>query len=1407
MISPGGGEEVIDRVDGPAAAYQDLIIGGSKRLTAVSPGQYGFKLVGGKGLEKAESAPLYIEFKDQLSGVLKFDEVLTDQELGSSTILGGKVVHLGWYNLQLDGFAEETGEKTKTFALRWSHGIGAGTFSVRECQFVNEVIVIGNSPDEGSCDISDSAFSSLKISRLRSIDINTVKTEFLEIFSSGKPTITGSTIANALTLGFVDQSAMKNCIVAKAMLTNTNELEMVGSEFGDVTLDICNQVNLTRTATMALTGNHLENLDIDGCAIQRNASLQVSGSCRLRGSDFLQKVVLWLDKADPDISGCAFADTLSIHFPNRNAIPYSIPVTRNGFFGNDALRIEINSRNIPLSRWVLLPDNYWGGKNGPTGSYFNGRPAGWLDGNGGVYPNFPKDSKSYRSSAIHAVSGLVSNAPFPAIWVDDYRAGQHTLSKVERNRLPVRSGREMMICYDLRCNVPTVNGLRFWVEVNGDTGKRIPPYAKSRHTIQRDYAGDSSVGLGRTVNFVIPEEMMVDDELYITLHCDGSGVSGYTTPGPRETQILHGLRFTPWKPRAEPLRIGITDIVNYLPGYKFSVDRGGDAAVLKNTLEEEIPKMLPLRQGELEIVILPRYRYGKSFSTAIGSIFNRFLNTVSWSMHRELETYLQQANQSRSDKLDYLIAVVPKDSLEKGTSGETIAGSKVARVREDRHWSALHEFLHMIHLYEKGAEQYDLPSGRDIHGNVIENGSGAHVMGTTSFIPGDAGPSPSEIHHFPDGRFMGKYDIMGVSPHKWPVLSTLNAAFSGLGLTPPAMTGSTASRAPLKQFSAQGPEAPDPGTRRVLFTGIAERGKGEIDFKLIPGSITCRDVTGVMPQPITPAGPVFDAKLIEYEGVPIVLKEVWLRQPAMGTGTLVLWQQTFDIPIQSTGYQIRHASTNSLLFSQWDGGIDPANSLTGITSGETISDSTILQASVEGDRFQSQLFWRSGSDPWSPLGEVFDEDMDIPLSTSGLPNTGNLSLKLLSSDGFRASEVVIERLSVASRAPQATISSPVSGTWMPVDTEWSFKGSVLGSEDGKWHSSIDGFLGSGTFLEGIILSPGQHQITFTAGDSGSASATDLSVITVVEEGFVNLHVDKTHLNWHRPADDDYSIFPNTPRIGVLNRLDIRIPSPAETTPFRARLILEQPGSAAEVIIDEMLETDEAGYRSIQHTFIPVTRGTYKVTVILDPPRGRIDLNTTDNRYTWEFRNQAPVCNPQMVYCLPNQSVDLPLHATDPEGDACIFEIVKGPDHGSISGSPPNLIYTASAFEGLDTIEIRATDGLATSDPASISLRVAEPTSAPVLALHNTLETGAGSSINTRLHFYFGSTDIELKSPLPAGLSFERETGFISGTVDEPGDLPLTFWAYNNAGVTANSLNIHVKESFLHWIRQQGFPPD
>jgi len=87
-------------------------------------------------------------------------------------------------------------------------------------------------------------------------------------------------------------------------------------------------------------------------------------------------------------------------------------------------------------------------------------------------------------------------------------------------------------------------------------------------------------------------------------------------------------------------------------------------------------------------------------------------------------------------------------------------------------------------------------------------------------------------------------------------------------------------------------------------------------------------------------------------------------------------------------------------------------------------------------------------------------------------------------------------------------------------------------------------------------------------------------------------------------------------------------------------------------------------------------------------------------------NLQPVANSQSVYVQENQTLSITLTAADPDGDPLTYAIVSSPANGTLSGTPPNIVYTPKTnFFGPDGFTFKANDGLTDSVPASVSIAV------------------------------------------------------------------------------------------------------
>jgi len=85
-------------------------------------------------------------------------------------------------------------------------------------------------------------------------------------------------------------------------------------------------------------------------------------------------------------------------------------------------------------------------------------------------------------------------------------------------------------------------------------------------------------------------------------------------------------------------------------------------------------------------------------------------------------------------------------------------------------------------------------------------------------------------------------------------------------------------------------------------------------------------------------------------------------------------------------------------------------------------------------------------------------------------------------------------------------------------------------------------------------------------------------------------------------------------------------------------------------------------------------------------------------------NDTPTANDDSVTTQEDTLVSITLAGCDPDGDALSYSVVKGPSHGSLSGTGPNLTYTPNAnFNGSDSFLFKVNDGTVDSATATVSI--------------------------------------------------------------------------------------------------------
>ncbi len=92
-------------------------------------------------------------------------------------------------------------------------------------------------------------------------------------------------------------------------------------------------------------------------------------------------------------------------------------------------------------------------------------------------------------------------------------------------------------------------------------------------------------------------------------------------------------------------------------------------------------------------------------------------------------------------------------------------------------------------------------------------------------------------------------------------------------------------------------------------------------------------------------------------------------------------------------------------------------------------------------------------------------------------------------------------------------------------------------------------------------------------------------------------------------------------------------------------------------------------------------------------------------------NHAPIANAQTISAMTGQSAGITLTGSDPDGNSLTYAVVTQPANGTLSGTAPNVTYTAAAsYSGPESFTFKVNDGNLDSSPATVSITV---TSSPI----------------------------------------------------------------------------------------------
>ncbi len=164
-------------------------------------------------------------------------------------------------------------------------------------------------------------------------------------------------------------------------------------------------------------------------------------------------------------------------------------------------------------------------------------------------------------------------------------------------------------------------------------------------------------------------------------------------------------------------------------------------------------------------------------------------------------------------------------------------------------------------------------------------------------------------------------------------------------------------------------------------------------------------------------------------------------------------------------------------------------------------------------------------------------------------------------------------------------------------------------------------------------------------------------------------------------------------------------SDPETTPDN--LLVSASSSDQSVVKDSSLVLSGTGANRFL-TITPTLHKTGKVniTVQVKDPFGVLVGRTF--ALVLFPANDQPVASPQSISTTKNVSLPITISGIDPDGDPLTYSIVSSPIHGSLSGSPPNMVYTPnSGVTGADFFFFKANDGVLDSLAARVSITINE----------------------------------------------------------------------------------------------------
>lgn len=927
-------------------------------------------------------------------------------------------------------------------------------------------------------------------------------------------------------------------------------------------------------------------------------------------------------------------------------------IQNNGFVGPSALLYQESS--APFGPIPIGP-NYYGDWTGPVvcvplagyahgflGANYAGRLGAMIhDWDLSATPQVPRNLFQIAPPLERRPALPADKTTLPFFWLNDWIVGQNTVPNRDHGRgAPLLQGRETLLSLELLTSDFRARGVRVYADFDGRRVEATPERFISRD--RGDYSGPpfppstsiAAVMAGNsTINMVLPPA--TSTSAVADVYLDLSGIEGYDgVPRPAPTRILREtFTFTPAPTGV--LRFAVIPIK--MKGI-FSDWPTPDATAVHRMLEQGLPAMLPFPAHRLEVWTAPTLSFQTDPTMAISSVGFGNCLSAHLEVNRAIAGWLNATGVAH-----FAVAVVPSNSL------HSLLGFGVADglnftfrrgtilVDESKPLAALHELGHAIGLFTgPGNEQYSWWNGGSTGWRATACSAFWTEPTSSQAHPGFSG---TRVMHYPALEYSWFdnehewYDIMSEAGNEvWPIQSTLDHFAGYFATLPPA---SAAAAAPASARSASlklsGPAA---GYRRVFFQGLTEPiWAGEPADQFIAGTIGAFDMT-LLPGDLLPAATtgwsetVHDVKGLDADGIQVFSTE--FRIPS---NLDPLWYMNWDIPDTVREYvftrrydakEVWRKRALGILSTRLDA---PA---TGTVLGNEFTARWTSSATDDPrgtNLLHMLLFSTDGGATWKTAGHRV-RGTNETIQTDFLPATGNLTLRLVTSDGFSSVESRVSGLSVGNRAPRSRIDSPREGAEASTGTVWRLSGFARDIEDGiltngTWSSSRDGVLGQGVQLDGVVLSPGVHTIRFAVTDSGGSGAFAECIVTVRLMTNVDLKIEPDALAISGRGDETVDELP--PLLlypGRTNLLSVSVANQGCETHYLLSLYAEGPGLPLSLIGQR--EGDAGPFETIRLTtpFAAAVQGEYRIRAQLDsmqPP----DRNSADNQRSWTVPTRMP----------------------------------------------------------------------------------------------------------------------------------------------------------------------------------------